>query len=48
MREPLDCLLRNQSKLASFQVAEEEWNLISEMILFLKPFQDMKIQISKA
>ncbi|CAG7832563.1 unnamed protein product, partial [Allacma fusca] len=48
MREPLDCLIRNQSKLASFQVAEEEWNLISEMILLLKPFQDMTIQISKA
>ncbi|CAG7826066.1 unnamed protein product [Allacma fusca] len=48
MREPYKSLLRSEKQLSSFQLEEHEWDLISEMITFLKPFYEMTLHLSKA
>ncbi|CAG7820475.1 unnamed protein product, partial [Allacma fusca] len=39
---------RSEKQLSSFQLEEHEWDLISEMITFLKRFYEMTLHLSKA
>ncbi|CAG7786536.1 unnamed protein product [Allacma fusca] len=47
-RKPFEVVLRDSQVLRKYTLNKTEWELIQEIILFLKPFCDVTMQLSKS